>query len=107
MARRYTISSPICARTRTWTRAKVFSGPAREHALRVDFPPDLLSRIPEGLRAGLLEALRQDPRPSYQEDPSRLYGMPFAGQDVRFTVEGDVLTVREIGAIPGPPIQGV
>lgn len=84
-----------------------FSGPAREHALRVDFPPDLLSRIPEGLRAGLLEALRQDPRPSYQEDPSRLYGMPFAGQDVRFTVEGDVLTVREIGAIPGPPTQGV
>ena len=50
-------------------------------------------------------SLRQDPRPSYQEDPSRLYGVPFAGQDVRFTVEGDVLTVREIGAVPGPQIQ--
>ena len=66
-----------------------FSGPVRAHALRVECPP----------------ALRQDPRPSYQEDPSRLYGVPFAGQDVRFTVEGDVLTVREIGAVPGPQIQ--
>lgn len=82
-----------------------FSGPVRAHALRVNFPPELLARIPESLRAGLLEALRQDPRPSYQEDPSRLYGVPFAGQDVRFTVEGDVLTVREIGAVPGPQIQ--
>lgn len=87
---------------------RFFPGPGARARAAGGFPrPDLLSRIPEGLRAGLLEALRQDPRPSYQEDPSRLYGMPFAGQDVRFTVEGDVLTVREIDAIPGPPIQGV
>ena len=38
----------------------------------------------------------EDPRPAYQQDPGRVYGMPYAGLDVRFSVEADVLTVREI-----------
>ena len=42
------------------------------------------------------EVLAQDPRPSYQHDPERVYGMPFAGVDVRFIVKGDVLTVCEV-----------
>ena len=44
----------------------------------------------------LRQILAQDPRPSYQDDPTRVYGMAFAGHTVRFRVEGDTLTVCEI-----------
>ena len=74
-----------------------FAGPAREHALRVEFPETLLQAVPERAREALKALLAQDPRPSYQHDPERLYGLPFAGVDVRFTVDGDTLTVREVG----------
>ena len=74
-----------------------FAGPAREHALRVEFPETLLQVVPERAREALKALLAQDPRPSYQHDPERLYGLPFAGVNVRFTVDGDTLTVREVG----------
>ena len=64
--------------------------------LAVDCPPDLLERVPTEKREALLAVLAQDPRPSYQEDPDRVYGMAFAGLQVRFTVGGNMLTVREI-----------
>ena len=54
--------------------------------------------VPEEKRAALLGVLAQDPRPSYQHDPQRVYGMAFAGLEVRFTVEGNTLTVRGIQA---------
>jgi len=47
------------------------------------------------LRQGLREVLAQDPRPRYHDDPERIYGMPFAGYDVRFKVSDGVLTVVE------------
>lgn len=64
--------------------------------LSVDCPAELLSRVPEGKRDALLGVLAEDPRPSYQEDPERVYGMSFAGLEVRFTVQGEILTVREV-----------
>ena len=64
--------------------------------LQVDFPAELLQKIPEGLREGLIETLSLDPRPRYQKDPDRIYGMPFDCFDVRFKVDGDVLTVIEV-----------
>lgn len=64
--------------------------------LAVECPPEVLERVPAEKREALLELLAQDPRPSYQDDPGRVYGMAFAEWQVRFTVEGDVLTVREI-----------
>lgn len=67
-----------------------------ETPLTVNCAPNLLSRMPESKQAGLLSALAQDPRPAYQNDPERVYAMPFGGYTVSFTVEGDVLTVREI-----------
>ena len=73
-----------------------FSDQHREDGLSVDFPPALLEQVPEEKRAALLGVLAQDPRPSYQHDPQRVYGMGFAGQNVRFTVAGDTLTVRSI-----------
>ena len=62
-------------------------------ALQVDFPEELLHAIPPALREGLIEVLAQDPRPAYQQDPGRVYGMAFADFDIRFTVEGGRLTV--------------
>ena len=64
--------------------------------LRVECPPRLLECIPADSRDGLLGVLAGDPRPRYQEDPQRVYGMGFAGQNVRFTVDGETLTVHSI-----------
>lgn len=64
--------------------------------LTVDCPPELLEPVPEAKRSALLGVLAEDPRPAYQNDPRRVYGLTFAGVNVRFTVEGDRLTVREI-----------
>ena len=73
-----------------------FAEAVRRKRLAVDCPPELLAQIPEPHRAAVLEILAQDPRPSYQHDPERVYGMAYAGMDVRFSVDGERLTVREI-----------
>ena len=62
-------------------------------ALTVDCPPALLERLPETDRPGLLAVLANDPRPRYQNDPQRLYGLTYAGHNVTFRVEGDKVTV--------------
>ena len=59
-------------------------------------PPELLEKIPPERREALRGVLAQDPRPHYQDDPERIYGFGFAGMEVRFSVEGSRLTVREI-----------
>ena len=64
--------------------------------LAVDCPPDLLERVPPEKREALLAVLAQDPRPSYQEDPDRVYGMAFAEWQVRFTAGGGRLRVVDI-----------
>ena len=64
--------------------------------LAVDCSPALLDRVPEDKRAALLAVLAQDPRPQYQDDPERVYGMAFAGLEVKFRVAGERLTVAEI-----------
>ena len=61
--------------------------------LTVVFPPEWLGRVPEDKRQALEGVLACDPRPSYQDDPERVYGMAFAGLEVRFRVEGERLTV--------------
>ena len=66
------------------------------HHLNVDFPEELFQRVPPDKRAALTGVLAQDPRPSYQDDPARIYGFPFAGMEVRFRVEGEQLTVVDI-----------
>ena len=64
--------------------------------MEVDFPPELEAQIAPEHRAALRGVLAHDPRPSYQSDPERLYGVAFAEKNVRFTVRDGVLTVREI-----------
>ena len=73
-----------------------FTEKAGAYLLNVEVAPELLERLPETLRPALLGELEHDPRPSYQQDPARVYGMRFDRFDVRFTVDGDRLTVREI-----------
>ncbi len=71
--------------------------------LTVEIPPALLERVPPERREALEAVLAQDPRPRYQADPERIYGFTFAGLEVRFTVEGERLTVREVAASPEKP----
>ena len=73
------------------------SVPAGE-VLEVVIPPELLERIPADRREALRGVLAQDPRPHYQNDPERVYGFGFAGMEVKFSVEGKQLTVRDISA---------
>ncbi len=73
-----------------------FSDDVFEKHLDVDFPEELLKIYPEEKRTAILEILRQDPRPSYQNDPDRRYGVSFAGFDVHFYVNEDKLTVTEV-----------
>ncbi|MDD6239625.1 MAG: tRNA (N6-threonylcarbamoyladenosine(37)-N6)-methyltransferase TrmO [Oscillospiraceae bacterium] len=73
-----------------------FTDTAGDFLLKVEFPPELLSMVPEDRREALIGVLRHDPRPSYQRKPERGYGMEFAGWNIRFRVAEDVLTVVEV-----------
>ena len=73
-----------------------FTDTAGEFLLEVDFPAELLALLPEQKRAAAIGVLSHDPRPSYQRKSGRIYGLPFAGFDIRFTVEEDRLTVCEV-----------
>ena len=73
-----------------------FAEQKKGYALAVDFPPELEKQIDPEHRTALRGVLAHDPRPSYQSDPARVYGVAFAGKNVKFTVEDGVLTVRKI-----------
>lgn len=80
-----------------------FTTQAGDFLLEVDFPAALLSRIPEKKREALLGVLSHDPRPSYQRDPGRVYGLTFGEHNIRFTVQDQKLTV--IAADPLEALQ--
>ena len=73
-----------------------FAGTVKHKQLRVEFPEVFLKQYPEEKQKAILAVLQQDPRPAYDTDETRVYGVEFAGYDVRFTVAGDLLTVKEI-----------
>ena len=70
-----------------------FTDTAGEFLLEVDFPPQLMAILPAEKQEAAVEVLSHDPRPSYQRKPDRVYGLTFAGFDIRFTVEENTLTV--------------
>ncbi len=76
-----------------------FAGEVKDYALLVEFEQELLEKLPKDKRQAAIELLKQDPRPAYQEDPDRIYGVAFAGKDIKFTVEKGVLYVRDIADI--------
>lgn len=76
-----------------------FTDTADSYLLDVDFPEQLLNILPAEKRAAALGVLSHDPRPSYQKDSDRIYGISFAGFDIRFTVKDNKLTVIEVKQI--------
>lgn len=76
-----------------------FAEPLREYALQVDFPTELLELLPADRRNAAVAILQNDPRPSYKNDPERIYGLSFAGYNIEFRVNGEILTVINISKI--------
>lgn len=73
-----------------------FAGKVEAHALTVHDPDGLLNALDAQDRAGLVGVLQNDPRPGYQHDPDRVYGLRFAGYEVKFTVNGDAAAVISV-----------
>ena len=76
-----------------------FTDRAEEFLLQVDFPEELLKILPVEKQEAAMAVLSHDPRPSYQRKPDRIYGLTFAGFDIRFKVSEDVLTVVEVNKV--------
>lgn len=66
------------------------------HELEVIFPQNLLERYPPEKREAVIGILAQDPRPTYVQDPNRIYGVAFAGFDIKFQVDKNRLTVCDV-----------
>lgn len=73
-----------------------FTDSAADFLLSVCADPQLLQKLPEEKRSALLGVLSHDPRPSYQKDPERVYGISFGGFNIRFQVKEQELTVISI-----------
>lgn len=73
-----------------------FTDRTRAYSLQVEIPEKLASVLKEEQRAALRAVLAHDPRPSYQNDPDRVYGMQFSGYEIKFTVRNGILTVISI-----------
>ena len=73
-----------------------FTSRVGDFLLKVDFPQELLKKLPPDKQAAAIGVLSHDPRPSYQNQPGRIYGLSFGGFDIRFTVEEETLTVLNV-----------
>ena len=73
-----------------------FTDRTGDFLLAVDFPEALLAQLPQDKREAAIGVLSHDPRPSYQKNPDRIYGLTFAGFDIRFSVREKQLTVHSV-----------
>lgn len=73
-----------------------FTDSAADFLLNVDISPAILEKVPKDKQQALIDVLSHDPRPSYQKDSDRVYGLSFAGMNVRFQILKDTLLVLEI-----------
>lgn len=73
-----------------------FTDRVGDFLLDVKFPQEFLEKLPADKQTAAVGVLSHDPRPSYQRKPGRVYGLNFAGFDIRFTVEDAVLTVQSV-----------
>lgn len=76
-----------------------FAGDALSHMLTVTFENGCADILPEEIKIAVRDLLSLDPRPSYQNDEERIYGMKYAGYEIRFRVSGNALTVIEASKI--------
>ena len=77
-----------------------FTDTAGDFLLQVNFPASLLQKLPSDKQDAAIGILSHDPRPSYQRKPDRIYGVSFAGFDIRFSVKDDTLSVLEVNELP-------
>lgn len=77
-----------------------FAEKPAESLLNVDFPETLLEKIPKTQRESLIAVLAHDPRPQYQDDPDRVYGMAFGDHEVKFRIDDNKVIVMEVTALP-------
>lgn len=73
-----------------------FTDSAQDYILSVDFPFELMEKVPMDKRQSLIDVLSHDPRPSYQSDPDRIYGLNFGGQDIHFQIKDKTLCVIDV-----------
>ena len=73
-----------------------FTSAGWERTLEVNFPQELQKKVDADRRAALVGVLQNDPRPPYQNNPERVYGLPFGGQEIHFKVADGMLTVIDI-----------
>ena len=73
-----------------------FASKPAEYLLEVEFPEDLLQKVPENQRESLIQVLAHDPRPQYHDDPERVYGMEYGGFEVKFKVQEMRLTILAV-----------
>ena len=76
-----------------------FTDSADQFLLSVDFPAELLQKLPDEKQQAAIDVLSHDPRPSYQRDPDRIYGLNFGGFDIHFQVVENQLTVTEVNKL--------
>ena len=76
-----------------------FTDHAEDFLLTVEFPSNLLDLLPKDKQRAAVGVLSHDPRPSYQRDPDRIYGLTFAGYDIRFQVRDQTLSVVNVSKI--------
>lgn len=85
-----------------------FTDRIEDRRLKVEIPEEYLKEISEKKRKALIEVLENDPRPGYQEDPERIYGLAYGRQNIKFSVKDRVLTVcgvsdyKRAGSKSGP-----
>lgn len=73
-----------------------FAHEVKDYLLEVDFPEEISEKLSKKNREIISQLLAQDPRPSYQENPDRVYGMRYADMEIKFKVKGSVLYVIKI-----------
>lgn len=76
-----------------------FADDVKDYELKVEFPKNLQETISTEVLKAITECLKDDPRPSYKDDPERVYGMTYGGYNIKFKVSADVLTVNSVEKI--------
>lgn len=70
-----------------------FAEDTKDYKLKIEFAEDFSGRLPHYIRDAVIECLAEDPRPSYNDDPLRVYGMTYGGYNIKFRVDGDTVII--------------
>ena len=85
--------------------SKGFTQEHENYQLEVEIPGQIARRMPAEKLVKLREVLAQDPRPAYHHDESRVYGFPFDGYEVKFSVNGNRAVLQSLKRLPTKPVS--